>query len=77
VVRAFQQQVLPRSRPGRRRSKQITRAYEDWQNGVRAVALGAKHIPRFGKLGYWERKVKMRNLFEAIRARRRREHKPK
>jgi hypothetical protein len=74
VVRAFQKQVLPRGRPGRRRSRQITRAYEDWRNGVRGVALCAKHIPRFGKLGYWERKVKMRNLLEAIRARYRREH---
>ena len=77
VVRAFQKQVLPRGRPGRRRSRQIISAYEDWRNGARGVALCAKHIPRLGKLGYWERKVKMRNLLEAIRARYRREHKLK
>jgi hypothetical protein len=75
VVRAFKEQLLPSGHPGRRKTKRITRAYQDWLAGVRGVALFRKTIPRWEKLGYYARQIKSRRLMSSIRARHRREKK--
>lgn len=73
LVVAFRRQLLPPGKPGRKRSKEITAACADWAAGMRGMALYRKHIPRFDRMGHWERKVKIRALLDAIRARQRRE----
>jgi hypothetical protein len=73
MVTAFRQKLIPPGKPGRKRSKEITAAYADWNAGMRGVALYRRHIPRFERMSIWQRKVKMRALMDAIRTRRRRE----
>jgi hypothetical protein len=73
VVTQFRCQLFPPGKPGRKRSKEITAAYADWAKGMRGVALYQKHLPRFDRMGHWERKVKTRALLDAIRTRKRRE----
>jgi len=73
IVTALRHKLIPPGKPGRKRSKEITEAYADWKSGMRGLALYRKHIPRFDRMGIWERKVKTRALMDAIRSRRRRE----
>jgi len=77
LVSRFRRHLFPASgRPGRgrsKRSKEITAACLDWKAGMRGLPLYRKHIPRFDRMGYWEQKVKMRTLMDAIRTRNRRE----
>jgi hypothetical protein len=73
VVTVFRRQLFPPGKPGRKRSKEITAAYADWKAGMRGLSLYRKHILRFDRMGYWERKVKTRALMDSIRARTRRE----
>jgi len=73
LVLRFRRQLFPASKPGRRRSGQITAACSDWNAGMRGVALYRKNIPGYDRMGHWQRKVKTRALMDAIRARRRRE----
>ena len=73
VVTRFRRQLFQPGKPGRKRSKEITAACVDWAKGMRGVALYQKHLPRFDRMGHWERKVKTRALLDAIRTRKRRE----
>jgi hypothetical protein len=72
VITAFRRQFFPPGKPGRRRSKEITAAYNDWAAGMRGLGLYRKHIHRFDRMGHWQRKVKTRALMDAIRSRKRR-----
>jgi hypothetical protein len=76
IVQAFQSQLLPARKPGRRRNKEITAAHADWKSGLRGVALCQKHIPRFDQMGRWRRRAMIRALMDAIRSRERRARKP-
>jgi hypothetical protein len=60
IVQAFQSQLLPARKPGRRRNKEITAAHTDWKSGLRGVALYQKHIHRFDQLSRWKRQAKIR-----------------
>ncbi|HTS76330.1 MAG TPA: hypothetical protein VMG40_09010 [Bryobacteraceae bacterium] len=73
VLTSFRRQLFPAARPGRKHSKEITAAVADWMAGIRGLPLYRKHIPRYDKMGRWQRKVKTRALLDAIRNRRRHE----
>lgn len=75
VLTAFKRQIIPPGKPGRKKTKRITAAYNDWKTGIRGLALFRKHIPRFSRMNIWQRKVKSRALMDAIRTRKRREEK--
>lgn len=72
VVRAFQTELLPRRKSGRKPRAEITAAFMDWKAGVRGVRLYERHIPNYARLSSWRREDKKRRLMAAIRSRRRR-----
>jgi hypothetical protein len=72
-VRVFQAQLLPPNRPRRWQKKKLTRACEDYQRGMRGIELFSKHIPRWSRLGYYERTVKSERLLKSIKRRQSRE----
>lgn len=73
LVRAFRAGLIRRGKPGRKRRKEVTAAYEDWKLGMRGLELYSKHIPNWRTLAEWRRREKSRALLDAIRTRRRRE----
>ena len=75
IVREFRAQLLPPGPRGRRDTERITRAYQDWLAGVRGIPLFEKHIPRWKRMGYYERDHKRHRLMSAINKRRRKEEK--
>jgi hypothetical protein len=75
VCRTFDRTLLPRRRPGRKRKKSITVAFEDWKAGMRGTALYRKHIPGRDKHSHWRRRGEQRALMDAIYSRERRDKK--
>jgi hypothetical protein len=75
IVRAFRSQLIPRGRPGRRRTKRITAAHADWKSGMRGIQLHRRHILGFDRMSQWRRRGKIRALMDAIRSRERRARK--
>jgi|SRR5215831_11566209 len=75
LVKAFKSQLLPPRPRGRRDTERITKAYEDWKSGLRRDALFEKHIPRWKRMGYYERDHKRHRLMSSITKRRRKEEK--
>jgi hypothetical protein len=75
LVSTFRAGVVPRRRAGRRPLPHVTAAYENWKAGMRGVALYRSHIAGWDRHGEWRRKAEARALMDAIRSRRRREHK--
>jgi hypothetical protein len=73
VCRTFDRTLLPRRRPGRKRKKSITVAFEDWKAGVRGTALYRKHIPAWDRHSHWRRRGEQRALMDAIYSRERRD----
>jgi hypothetical protein len=75
VTSAFRRRLLPPRRRGRRRTKRITEALEDWMAGVRGVAFYRVHIPGWEKHNIYRRRAEEKALRDAIRSRERREQK--
>jgi hypothetical protein len=55
LATAFRRQLIPRGKPGRRRSKEITAAHADLKSGVRGLALYRKHIAGFDRMNRYKR----------------------
>ena len=72
ICRKFRTGLTDRKRAGRRPSKDITAAYEDWLAGMRGKELYAKHITNYAKLNHWRRKDLSEKLMSALRSRKRR-----
>jgi hypothetical protein len=72
IVSAFRSTLIPAGRRARKEKAVIRAAHADYKSGMRGVALYRKHLPRFDRMGYWEREVKTRRLMDAIRSRERR-----
>jgi hypothetical protein len=72
VIKAFQAQLIPPGRRGRKRSQGITAAHADWKKGSRGDSLYRNHSPHFDQMSLWRRKYEIRRLLDAIRNRERR-----
>lgn len=72
LVAAFQLQVLPPLKRGRKRSEAVTAAHADWRSGMRGVKLYSRHIAGFDDMSWAERESKSRSLIRAISSRERR-----
>ena len=72
IVSAFRSTLIPHGRRGRKQKAVITAAHADYKRGMRGIPLFRNHIPRFDRMGHWEREVKTRRLMDAIRTRERR-----
>jgi hypothetical protein len=72
IVSAFRSTLIPHAKRGPKLKAMITAAHGDYNGGMRGVALYRKHIPRFDRMGHWEREVRTRSLMDAIRTRERR-----
>src|SRR5262249_7654656 len=73
VSNAFFRALIPRRRPGRRPSRELDAAYQDWQAGVRGVTLYKQHIKGYAGMSRWRRRDETRKLMEGLRRRKRRE----
>ena len=76
VARAFERVLVQREkrRRGRKRDAAITAAVADYEAGMRGQQLYQKHIRGYSGMGRYRRQSAIRTLNEAIRSRRRREH---
>lgn len=77
IIRVFRSQLIPPRKPGRRPSKEVTAAHEDWQAGMRGTELYRKHIPGFDRMNRYRRNAMIRALLDAIRSRERRKNRGK
>jgi hypothetical protein len=69
LVRAFQAPLLPPNRTRRWQKKKLTRACQDYEKGLRGVALYAAHIVGWSRLSHDSRMVRSQRLLKSIRRR--------
>lgn len=72
ICRKFRSGLTDRKRAGRRPSKDITAAYEDWLAGMRGKELYSKHVTNYAALSHWRKRDLSEKLMSALRSRKRR-----
>ena len=69
LVRVFRNELLPPNRPRRWRKNKLTRARQDYENGMRGIRLYSKHIAGWNRLSQDSRTVRSQRLLKSIRRR--------
>lgn len=73
VVNAFRRVLVPPRKRGRKRTAQVTAAYEDHKRGKSWLSIYLKHIPGYATMSQWKKEFKTRRLRGAVRSRVRRD----